>query len=232
MRYLKFVILMMVLLLIASNVFGQGRLKQFELYAGAAFPLSPDSFKDYTKVGLSANAQYVLFPSPRFGITFNVGFERFTVDEEKFVEEFSREATGETATFWTASFDINPGADISANLIRIGGGIRPYLTDPASSMQFFLLGQVNYNIIMNDFNVTDLPVDFVNDQLFVVTVNDEEFEEQVEENDENKIGVGGGAGVEIPVGGTTNLIFQGLFNVIFTEDDPTTFVGVTAGIVF
>jgi len=42
----------------------------------------------------------------------------------------------------------------------------------------------------------------------------------------------GGGGFELPAGESLNLIIQGLFNVIFTEEESTTFVGVTAGVVF
>ncbi len=241
MRNFKLQIALLALGLTAGLAFGQRR-NQIEVYAGAAFPLGPDLFKEYTKVGLSGNTQYVLFPSPRLGITINVGYERFSVDNEKFVEAVSTANTGQPASYWasftyttpTGPVTINPSADISSNLIRLGGGIRPYLTDPEASTQFFLLGQVNYNIINNDFNVTELPVAYDANLGFLnwLTLNDQEYEEQLEENDENVVGVGLGGGLEIPAGSSFNIVVQGLFNILFTADEKTSFAGVTAGVVF
>jgi len=233
MRMAKFFMLMAVLFLGANDLLAQ-RKNQIEVYAGAAFPLSPKEFKDYTKVGLSGNFQYVLFPSPNFGITFNVGYEFFSVDNAKFVDAFSEQLTGQTATFWVQNgFNINPSADIKSNVIRFGAGVRPYLTKPEANTQFFLLGQANFNIIQNDFNVTQLPIEYdpLNNQLFFITGKDADFE-KIEENDENKAGFGLGAGVEIPAGASLNLVLQGLFNIVLTEDKSTSFVGVTAGVVF
>lgn len=241
MRNTKFLIVLLALSLAASSAWGQRR-KQIELYAGAAFPMSPDLFKEYTKVGLSGNAQYVLFPSPRLGITFNVGYEFFSVDNAKFVDAVSTANTGQPASYWAAQVyntpqgqvRINPSADISSNLTRLGAGIRPYLTNPEASTQFFLLGQANYNLITNNFNVTELPTAYDATLGFLnwVTLKDTEYEEQIGENDESAFGVGLGGGLEIPAGSSFNIVVQGLFNILFTKDESTSFVGVTAGVVF
>lgn len=233
MRSAKQLLWLFALLAIVSNGWAQ-RKNQIEVYGGAAFPLSPKEFKDYTKVGLSGNFQYVLFPSPNFGVTFNVGYEFFSVDNDKFVDAFSEQLTGYTATYWKQNgFNINPSADIKSNVIRFGGGIRPYLTKPESNTQFFLLGQANFNIIQNDFNVTQLPIEYdpLSNQLFFITGKDADFE-KIEENDENRMGFGLGAGVELPAGTSLNLVLQGLFNIVLTKDQSTSFVGVTAGLVF
>jgi hypothetical protein len=229
----KFFMLMAILLLGANALLAQ-RKNQMEFYGGAAFPLSPKEFKEYTKVGLSGNFQYVLFPSPNFGVTFNVGYEFFSLDNDKFVDALSEELTGQTAAYWVQSgFNINPSADIKSNVFRFGAGVRPYLTKPEANTQFFLLGQANFNIIQNDYNVTQVPIQYdpLNDQLFFFTGNDKDFE-QIEENDENKAGFGFGAGVEIPAGSSLNLVLQGLFNIVLTSDKSTSFMGVTAGLVF
>jgi hypothetical protein len=234
MKIFKSAVLIVLLLLSASSVFAQ-RKSQIEIYAGAAFPLSPDDFKDYAKVGLSGNAQYVIFPSPRLGITFNVGYERFSTDNDKFTDALSTQLTGESASFWVdQGFDINPSAEVSVNVIRFGGGIRPYLTAPEANTQFFLLGQVNFNIIQNDFKATDLPAEYdpSTGNLFILTFDDKQFEEAYGENDENKVGFGLGGGLEIPAGESFNIVLQGLFNIILTEDESSSFVGVTAGLVF
>jgi hypothetical protein len=225
--------LMAVLFLGANDLFAQ-RKNQIEVYAGAAFPLSPKEFKEYTKVGLSGNFQYVLFPSPNFGVTFNAGYEFFSVDNDKFVDAFSEQLTGQTAAYWVQNgFNINPSADIKSTVFRFGAGVRPYLTKPESNTQFFLLGQANFNIIQNDYNVTQLPIEYdpLSNTLFFITGKDEDFE-KIEENDENKAGFGLGAGVEIPAGTSLNLVLQGLFNIVLTSDKSTSFVGVTAGLVF
>jgi len=241
MSSVKRLLLMVMLFAVVGNVWAQ-RKSQIEFYLGSAFPLSPDDFKEYTKVGLSGNAQYVIFPSPRLGITFNVGYERFSVDNEKFTDAVSLSLTGQTASFWagqtfstpTGPVRINPSSDISTNLIRFGGGVRPYLTAPEASTQIFLLGQVNYNLITNDYNATDLPYayDPTTTILQWQTFNDDDWEQTIGENDENAVGFGLGGGLEIPAGTSFNIVLQGLFNIISTKDESSSFVGVTAGLVF
>ncbi len=242
MKIAKSFLLVILLFTTANNVVAQRR-SQIEFYAGAAFPLSPDDFKEYTNVGLSGNAQYVIFPSPRFGITFNVGYESFSTNNEKFVEAFSENQTGQKASFWASqvftapgggTLRINPSADIKSHAIRFGGGIRPYLTAPEANTQIFLLGQVNYNIITNDFNATELPYAYDPDTNFLqwATFDDDDWEKTIGENDDKVFGFGFGGGLEIPAGASFNLVLQGLFNVISTEGESTSFVGVTAGLVF
>ena len=237
----KRLLLMAMLLALAGNVWAQ-RKSQIEFYAGSAFPLSPDDFKEYTRVGLSGNAQYVLFPSPRLGITLNAGYEKFSVDNVKFTDAFSAQQTGQPASFWASqvfttpagTVRINPSSDISATLIRLGGGLRPYLTAPEASTQIFLLGQVNYNLINNNYSATDLPYAYDASTNFLqwATFDDGTWESTIGENDENVVGFGLGGGLEIPAGTSFNIVLQGLFNIISTKGESTSFVGVTAGLVF
>jgi hypothetical protein len=241
MKTVKSWMMITVLLLAAGNLTAQ-RKSQIEFYAGAAFPLSPDDFKEYTKVGLSGNAQYVIFLSPRLGITFNVGYESFSTNNKQFVESFSQNRTGQPARFWarqvfttpTGTVRINPSADISAHLIKFGGGLRPYLTPPEATTQIFLLGQANYNLINNNYQATDLPYAYDPNTGFLqwATFNDGDWERNIGENDENVFGFGLGGGFEIPAGNSFNLVLQGLFNLISTKNESTSFVGVTAGLVF
>jgi len=241
MSLMKRSVFLLAVFLTVSSLWAQ-RKNQIEFYAGAAFPLSPDLFKEYTKVGVSGNTQYVIFPSPRLGITFNVGYERFSTDNKKFVEAFSASTTGQPASFWaqqtfttpTGPVRLNPSAEISSNLIRLGGGIRPYLTAPEASTQIFLLGHASYNLITNDFNSTDLPYAYDANTNFLqwATFDDKTWEQTIGENDEKVFGFGLGAGLEIPAGTSFNLVLQGLFNIISTADESTSFMGVTAGVVF
>jgi hypothetical protein len=242
MRSAKQLLWLIALFAVVGNGWAQ-RKSQIEFYAGSAFPLSPDDFKEYTKVGVSGNAQYVIFPSPRLGITLNVGYERFAVDNDKFTNALSTQLTGQSASYWASrvytlptggTVRINPSSDISSSLIRFGGGVRPYLTAPEASTQIFLLGQVNYNLISNNYSVTELPAayDEATDFLQWVTIDDKAWEDTIGENDENVVGFGLGGGLEIPAGTSFNIVLQGLFNIISTKDESTSFVGVTAGLVF
>ncbi len=244
MRYLKSVLLLLVLVGGVSNISAQGRNNQFELYGGAALPLSPDEFKDSFKVGLSLNLQYVFFPSPRLGIPFFVGVEGFTVDNDGISDQFGQQfivgqpivdnvgnvigqATGGTLD-----------AEGTAGALKFGLGLRPYLTPLASPIQLFLFGSGTFNIVRDEEQINGGTVqwqDFsgnqrsfdLSDQDIINLFGQREFEEDFE-----KFGISAGGGIEIPAGATVNLIFQGLFNIIFTDEESTTFVGVTAGLVF
>jgi hypothetical protein len=176
------------------------------------------------------------------GATFNVGYERFSTSNEKFVESFSTNFTGQPASYWanlvfttpTGPVRINPSADINAHLIRFGGGLRPYLTAPEANTQFFLLGQINYNLINNDYKATDLPYAYNATTGFLqwATFDDGDWEKNIGENDDQVFGFGLGGGLEIPAGTSFNVVLQGLYNVIATKNKSTSFLGVTAGLVF
>jgi hypothetical protein len=238
----KFLVLIATLLLV-SHGFAQERRGQIEFYGGAAFPLGPDVFKDFYKIGLSGNFQYVLFPSPSIGIPIFVGYERFTVDKDAIAEASAADLIGLSIFDGAGNvigtvIDGSIDADGSASAIKFGIGVRPYLTSPEAPTQFFLFGTATYNLLKLKSQIKDgsyVGRDFVgNQQTFNLTQQDivniyggTEFKE-----DDNKFGLAGGAGLELPAGESLNLIIQGLFNVIFTDEDKTTFIGVTAGLVF
>lgn len=238
-------IVMALLLLAASQSFAQNsRRSQIELYAGSAFPLSPDWFKDFYKVGLSINGQYVIFPSPRLGISLSAGFEGFTVNADAIGEASANDIVGRaiidpaTGGVIGIATDGRIEAEGSASAIKFGLGVRPYLSSSESSTQIFLFGTGTFNLIRQKTQINSgsyTAEDFLgNRETFPLTEADivtiygaREFKEN-----EEKFGLAGGAGIEIPAGESFNLIFQGLFNIIFTKDESTTFLGVTAGLVF
>lgn len=211
------------------------RRPQFEFYGGLALPMAPEGFKEYMQMGLSGNVQYVIFPSPRFGITVNLGYESFITDNDRFTNFLSTSLTGYDADYWiNQGYDIDPSAEISAAAIRFGGGVRPYITPPESNMQFFLLAQANYNLLNYKFTAADLPAayDYTASELWVYNFDDNSYEETFGENDENVVGFGFGAGIEIPAGNTYNIVIQALYSVLNTSEESTSFLTLTAGLVF
>lgn len=247
----QFLTILIVFVFVFSSVdaFTQiSRKNQFELYAGAGFPLSPDGFKDYYKVGLSLNVQYVLFPSYRLGIPIFIGYEGFTVDKDAINSDFQDLLLGPVYSNGIYIGDFTEGdldVDGSANTLKFGIGLRPYLTSPESSTQFFLFGTATYNVMKEKQEIKGASGTF--EDLFgnvtQIELGPEDFEDSSFENDNKKFGAGFGAGIEVPLGERMNLIFQGMYNMIFTEkvtDDitgeefggTTSFVGVTAGVVF
>ena len=102
----------------------------------------------------------------------------------------------------------------SASNVELGVGLRPYLTAPEVSTQIFLFGMATYNLLKTEWKVSGYG-------------NTEEGSVK-----NNKPGAALGAGLEIPASESMNLILQGIFRFIFTEDETTSFVGITAGLVF
>lgn len=211
MKISRLAVLMVVLLLAASNVFAQGRNAQIELYGGVGFPLKPDFFKDYYKNGLSIHGQYVVFPSPRFGISFGAAFEKFSFDEDGFLKDVGLEGI--------------PGLSVegSASIVEFGIGFRPYLTLPEANTQFFLFGMGTFNLLKDEGTVSYT----------------DEFGNTYSEGgseDFSQVGVAAGAGIELPAGESLNIIIQGLVRFIFPkeelDDETLSFVGVTGGLVF
>ena len=199
-----------VLLLFTSSGFSQfeniSRKPQIEVFGGVAIPLAPQDFKDYFKVGYSIHGQYVIFPSPKLGVSFTAAYEPFTFDGDKFIEDLQA----------ADPFSDYSGVSVEgqASVFEMGVGVRPYLTSPEANTQFFLFGMGTYNILKTEATVS-----------FMGYSNKTT-------SDEKKFGIAGGAGFEMPMTETLNLIIQGVYRMIFTEDESTTFLGVTAGVVF
>jgi hypothetical protein len=207
----RFIIVVLLLLFVGSltSVTAQYRKPQIEIFGGLAIPLAPDGFKDYYKMGFSGHGQYVIFPSPKLGVSFGVAYERFTFNGDKFIDEFE------------AIYGPVEGLDVtgSASVIELGVGVRPYLTPVESNTQFFLFGMGTYNFLKDE-----LKAEYLGEEIFSGS------------DDFNKFGLAAGAGLEFPAGTSMNLILQGIFRFIFTSEEDTggttQFVGITAGLAF
>ncbi|RMG63009.1 MAG: hypothetical protein D6715_11760 [Calditrichaeota bacterium] len=215
------------------------RLGQLEIYGGVGIPLTPEEFKDFYKVGVSLNAQYVFFPASNIGIPFFAGYELFTVDNGAISDFFAQGVTGvsifdDFGNYLGQITGAQLDADGSASSFRFGAGIRPYLTPSISPVQFFLFANGSMNFLKTK---TELKGGKVTFQDAFGNEQDLDFSElgiepENSEDTENKFGLAAGAGIEVPAGPTMNLIFQGLYHIIFTSGDKTSFLGVTAGLVF
>lgn len=239
MRVSRSAIVAMLLLAAGSSLFAQDRRRQIELYAGAGLPLGPESFKDLHQVGLSLNAQYVFFPSPNVGIPMYVGYERFAINNEGVSDLFATVLTDQLDAVGRNLLDATLDTKGSSSTIKLGIGLRPYLTSLESTTQFFLFGTATFNLFRStcDLNGGSLTSkDRLSGNIFTDRFARADFIQaglpaqlKVEYD---KAGLAGGVGFELPAGESLNLIIQGLFNIIFTEDESTTFIGVTSGLVF
>jgi hypothetical protein len=244
------VLIIFILVFTSVDAFSQlTRKNQFEIYAGAGFPLGPDDFKDYYKVGLSLNVQYVFFPTYRLGIPIFVGYEGFAVDNDAINNEFQGMILGpvydDFGNYLGDYTDANLDVEGSASMVKFGVGLRPYLTSPEASTQLFLFGTATYNILKQKQTVNSLTATFEDylGNLYEFTADQTFLDDFSYEDTYKKFGVGFGAGIEVPVGEKLNLIFQGMYNMIFTEKytdeytgeeygGTTSFIGVTGGVVF
>lgn len=208
----KGMLVAVILLLVAGQLYGQSRRNQVELFAGAALPMAPDEFKDYYKIGYSLHGQYVIFPSPKLGISFGAAYEMFSFDDQAVKDEF------DDMGYDFSSLDIEG----SASVIEIGIGVRPYLTPPEASTQFFIFGMGTYNFLKSE-----VKVEYEYDAYYYT-----ESGTMTVEGDEDKVGLAVGAGLEIPASESMNIIIQALYRFIFTEDETTSFLGITGGVAF
>ncbi|MBN1349695.1 outer membrane beta-barrel protein [candidate division KSB1 bacterium] len=232
MKFSKTLAIIALLLFVAGNAMPQmQRQSQIEVYAGAALPMAPEEFKDYYKVGLSLHGQYVMFPSPRVGISFGAGYEIFAVDNDAITKDAE-----------SMFSDLGLGGDLqldvegSANIIELGIGVRPYLSAADAPTQIFAFGMVTYNFIKTKTKINATYTETVQEYDYYTGSYVERTytgtSEGEEEWDDDKAGVAVGAGIEMPAGESMNLIFQGLYRFIFTEDETTNFLGITAGLIF
>ena len=228
------------LALLSSQANAFERQSQFEFFGGFAIPLAPDGFKDFYKMGLSAHAQYVIFPHPRLGISFGGAFEFLTFDNDAYIEDLDY--------YLDYHFSADEySTEGSASIIELGIGVRPYLTSPMSSFQIFLFGMGTFNIFNSEVSET---YDFWGYDAYSNYVNF--IGDSTYEANSTNIGFAAGAGIEVPAG-SVNVILQGLIRFIPAkrslksvldeswaswgipwEDTKEThsFLGLTAGIVF
>ena len=211
------------------------RSNQTEIYFGLGLPMQPETFKDYYNTGLSLNIQHVIFLSPRIGIPIFGGYEIFTVNTNAIAQYFRDNWVGtplydDDNNYIGYVSDVSLTASGSASMLKVGVGIRPYLTPPTSNLQIFLFGNVSYNMLRTTYKDEG-------GTMTIVDVLDNVYEFSFEGSDpivdkENRFGAAAGAGIELPLGESFNLIFQGLYHVVFTEEENTTFIGLTAGLIF
>jgi hypothetical protein len=195
------------ILIMACSSFAQiSRSSQIEVFGGLAMPLAPDGFKDYWKMGYSIHGQYVIFPTTQMGVSFGLAYEGFTFDGDAFLEDYG---------YGTDGYDI----DGSTSIVELCAGVRPYITRPEASTQFFLFGMGSYNFLSSEVTIK------YDDPIWGP------ISETVKGDDDN-LGIAGGLGVEIPAGARFNVIVQGVTRFIFTEDETTSFIGITLGVVF
>jgi hypothetical protein len=207
---LVFAISLLLLVTVVGQASSQGmRRPQVELYAGAGIPRSPEGFKTYYKVGISINGQYVIFPQPNVGITIGGGYEMFTFDDKKFLDDLE--------TAWGVDLT---GLDVSgsASILELGVGVRPYLTPQVAPTQIFLFGMGTLNVLKTETQASYGGSSASGSESETVP------------------GVAGGAGIEMPAGQSVNLVIQGIFKFVFgdkvTGGETLSFLGVTAGVVF
>ena len=202
--------------------------------------MAPDGFKDFYQSGYSIHGQYVIFPTPRIGISIGGAYEFFLFDNDAYIDDLYEDLD---YLFPEEEYS----TEGSASIIELGLGLRPYLTSPTSSFQFFLFGMGTFNIFNSE--VTE-EYDFYYTYLGETyhAVGDSTYDSNV-----SKIGFSAGAGFEIPAG-QVNIIVQGLVRFMPSirtvkskldeswgefwsieweeKEEPHSFVGITAGIVF
>lgn len=129
MKYLRLASVVLTMFLLTGDSLAQSRNNQWEIFFGAAFPLEPEGIKDVYKVGVSAHLQYVMFATPRLGISFGIAGEGFTETDEL----------------------NDAGLNSELTVGEIGIGIRPYLSSPESNLQVYLFGMGTYSTIKATF---------------------------------------------------------------------------------
>lgn len=203
----RFVIVILLVLFVVSltSVFAQSRKPQIELFGGVAIPLAPDGFKDYYKMGFSGHGQYVIFPSPKLGVSFGAAYEKFTFDGDKLLEDYGLQGLGLDVTG-------------SASVIELGVGLRPYLTPVESNTQFFLFGMATYNFLKSE-----------------ATVSYEGVEESISDDlNKFGLAAGAGlelpAGTSMNI--ILQGVFRFIFTSDDEMGGTTQFVGITAGLAF
>lgn len=224
MKLFKIAVFAVMLLFVVTAAFSQmARQSQIEVYGGIAMPMAPEGFKDYYKVGLSFHGQYVMFPNPKLGISFGAGYEFFAVDNDAIEKDFT--------DIYRGYEDLQLEVEGSANILELSIGIRPYISDPEATNQIFLFGMGTYNMLKakTKAKISYTGYDYDGYGNYYETTYTDESEA---EGDDEKVGVAIGAGIEMPAGESMNLIFQGLYRFIFTEEENTTFLGITAGLIF
>lgn len=217
----------LVLFAAATMGYSQYRPGHLEVTGGASFMTAPEEVKDYIKMGFNVQGQYVAFLSPTVGLSFGVGYNYFPVDEEKFEDEIYDE-------LFATGYDIQlDELDVSGNvnILELSIGLRPYLSAPDAPNKIFIFGNGTYNMLKAKSKAEFTATYSYYDPYYGYYESTTEAEVE-SEADEEKFGINAGAGIELQMGAHSKLTIQGGYRFIFTEDENTNFIGVTAGIIF
>lgn len=190
-------------------VAGSVHAARFEVGATMAILLSPEAITTYHKMGGGAEIDCVCFPTPHWGVSVGLSYERLTFDADGFADDFRANMPDGGPD----ELSING----SASLYEISGGLRRYLFASNAGTRVFICGQGLYSY---------LPI------RYETAYTDGSFHyEGTTTAGEREFGLCGGLGVEVPAGEKVRLVFQGFFKSLLYEGDDINLVGVRAGVI-
>jgi len=227
MSFKKIVYCTLVFFISVTMGYSQKRPGHLEVTGGAAFLTAPDEIKDYIKMGYNVQGQYVTFLSPTVGLSFGVGYNYFPIDAEKFEDEIYDELSYSGYDIQLDQLEVSG----NVNILELSIGLRPYLSSPDAPNKLFVFGNGTYNMLKAKSKAEFTATYSYYDPYYGYYESTTEAEVE-SEADEEDFGITSGAGVELQMGTHSKLTIQGSYRFIFTEDENTNFIGVTAGIVF
>lgn len=193
----------LVLLLFSATGWTQTE-KNFDLYfsGGLSFPSKPQAFADYWKMGLNFGGGLGFDLSPSISIVGFVDYNNFAFDEKGLLQSIGLSGSGVL---------INGG---SASIFTISGNLKIlFNATPRVTTAYFIGGAGFFSVSTADVKVTYQGVSA-----------------SVKGESESALSFHLGAGIEVPVGETTNIYVEGQYGIGLTKNESTNYIPVKLGV--
>lgn len=189
----------------ASITFGQEKAgPDIYVNTGLAIPSSPDGFSDYWNTGLNFGFAIGFPISPSVAFLPSLSYSRFGLNGNKLLSDYGYGGYGIEVTGGNASI-ITVYADFKASLGPPVNQVVPYLVGGAG---FF-------RVSTNE-----------------ATISYQGMSEILQGDDESKLGLNFGAGIDIFLNPKTSLFFAIKYVIGFTESESTQYFPLLAGLSF
>lgn len=188
-----------------ANAFAQGTNKpEFYGNSGISFPIGPDEFSDYWRMGFNFGGGIGYPISPNLSLVGYFDFNNFRFDDDKYLRDYGFAGYG---------ISISGG---EASIITLSGNLKATLHTTTSSVHPYLWGGIGFfKLSIGD-----------------ITIYGPGGAVSVEGDSESAFSVLVGGGIDFVIGERMDLFIEGKYVIGFTEGESTQMFPVKFGIKF
>lgn len=187
---------------LAGTTGGVAYKTEFYINSGVSFPIGPDEFSDYWRMGYNFGGGMGIPVSSNIILIGYFQYNSFRFDDDEFLQDWGLTGYG---------ISISGG---EASIMTISGTIKATLGQTPLPMRPYLCGGVGFfKLSIGD-----------------ITVYDGYSSETAEGDSENAFSILFGAGVDFTIGGRIGLFIEGQYVIGYTEGESTQIFPLKVGI--